>query len=129
MSVYEMLRVFHKFDPDKYLSILKDEHGAKPHPSIDDALKVGKTPFYRPQDGGEYIYIVSFNHIPLPEVVLEAVINHPELVPDDVLIFLSAEVDICLETTAGEERGREVYIDPKKRELYRRMSQTFILLA
>ena len=128
MSVREIIRVIHEFDPDKYLSILQEEHGATKHPSQPDAFMVEELPFYRPGLADEYVYVVSFNHVPLPGVLIDALANHPELIPDETLVFWSVEDQIFLETTIGEQRNHEVKINPSKRDDWRRKSQTLILL-
>jgi hypothetical protein len=123
MSVREVIRFFHQFDSEEYLSILKNENGAVEHPSQPDAYMVDELPFYTPTEKEEYVYVLSFNHIPLSGVLIEALVNHPELVPDEVLIYWTIEQDLWLETTMGEVRGKNVDVDPDERKQKRDLSQ------
>jgi hypothetical protein len=128
MSVREMIRIIHEFDADRYLSILQEEHNATEHPSQPEAFMVDGLPIYRPGQTDEYVYVVSFNHRILPGVLIDSLANHSELVPDEALIFWSIEQKIFLESTMGEQRGKNVDIDLAKREEWREKSQTWILL-
>jgi hypothetical protein len=123
MSVREVIRFFHQFDSEEYLSILKTERGAVDHPSQPDAYMVDDLPFYRPIEKTEFVYVLSFNRVPLSGILIEALVNHPEVVPDDVLIFWTIEQELLLETTMGEVRGNKVQVDPDERNHKHVMSQ------
>lgn len=124
MSVREVIRFFHQFDPEEYMSILKQERGAIEHPAQPDAYMVDNLPFYKPIEKKEYVYVLSFNHVPLPDILIEALVDHPELVPDEVLLFWTIEQEILVETTMGEVRGKNVDVDPEERSQKRELSQT-----
>jgi hypothetical protein len=128
MSVRERILVIPEFDIEKFVAILKDEHEVSDHPSQEDALLADDLPFYRPDQTEDYVYVVSFNHRPLPGLLLEALVNHPELVSDETLIFWTIEQEIYLETTVGDERGKAVQIDPELREKWREYARAWILL-
>ena len=123
MSVREVIRFFHQFNPEEYLSILKGERGAIDHPSQPDAYMVDDLPFYKPIQKSDYLYVLGFNKVPLPDVLIGAMINYPELVPDEVLIFWTIEQELLLETTMGEVRGKAVDVDPDERNQKRDISQ------
>lgn len=128
MSVREVIRFFHQFDPEAYLSILKQEQGASVHPSQPNAFMVDELPFYRPHQAEEYVYVVGFNHVPLPGALIEALATHPELVPDEVLVFWTIEQEVLLEKTMGEVRSKIVEVDAAERAKYRDKSQTVFLI-
>ena len=108
MSVRENIQIFHQFDIDTYLEILKSENGAKEHPNQPGCYLVGELPFYKPKQSDEYIFILGFNLVPLPGLVIDALANHPELVPDDVSIRWTIEQDLLLDTTMGEIRNKDL---------------------
>jgi hypothetical protein len=123
MSVREIIRFFHQFDAEEYLSILKSERGAVDHPFQPDAYMVDDLPFYTPIEKAEYVYVLSFNRVPLSGVLIEALVNHPELVPDEALIYWTIEQELWFETTMGEARGKTVDVDPVERKYKRDLSQ------
>ena len=84
MSVRENIQIFHHFDVDTYLEVLRAEHGAKDHPTQPGCYFVDDLPFYEPKEMDEYMSVLGFNLVPLPGVLLDALASHPELVPDDV---------------------------------------------
>lgn len=128
MSVREVIRFFHQFDTEAYLSILKQEQGAIPHPSQPNAFMVDELPFYKPQAAEEYIFVVGFNHAPLPGVLIEALATHPELVPDEALVFWTIEQEVLLEKTIGEVRNKIVEVDTAESDKCRDKSQTVFLI-
>ena len=107
MSIRENIQVFHHFDPDEYLRILIDEYGAECHPNQENAFMVEELPFYAPQQSGEYNFILGFNMAPLPHVLIQALIDHPELVPDDTLICWTQEQDLIIESTLADLRQNQ----------------------
>lgn len=104
MSVRENMQFFHHFDIDDYLETLKAEHGAREHPSQAGCYLVDELPFYEPKWIEDHVSILSFNYAPLPGVLIEALANHPELVPDDVVIQWTIEQEVLLEATMGKIR-------------------------
>ena len=103
MTVRETIQIFHRFDVDTYLSILK-ERGAKEHPQQEGAYLIDDLPFYKPKQVDEHMSVLSFNYAPLPSIMINALVNHPELVPDDAEILWLIEQDSFLETTMGAVR-------------------------
>ena len=47
----------------------------------------------------------SFNYVPLPDSLLEALVEHAELFPDDILVRWTQEQDLYFEATLGQLRG------------------------
>ena len=105
MSLKENIQFFHQFDPAAYMAILLEEYAASEHPSQPNAYLVGELPFYKPKQIEDHVSILSFNYAPLPSILINALVNHPELVPDDVLICWTVEQELLLETTMGEVRS------------------------
>ena len=108
MSVRENIQIFHQFDLDAYLEILKAEHGAKDHPGQSGCYLVDELPFYKPKQTDEYVFVLGFNYAPLPGLLIEALASHPELIPDDVLIRWTIEQELLLDTTMGEIRSKDL---------------------
>lgn len=106
MSVREIIRFFHQCSPNEYLSILKRERGMVDHPSQPDAFVVDNLPFYKPIQKSDYLYILSFNKIPLPSALIEAMVNYPELIPDEILIYWTIEQELLLAASMGEVRRK-----------------------
>jgi|APSaa5957512622_1039677.scaffolds.fasta_scaffold38236_2 hypothetical protein len=106
MSLKENIQFFHQFDPDAYLTILLGEYAAREHPSQPDAFLIDELPFYKPEQIEDHVSILSFNYAPLSSILINALVNHPELVPNDVLICWTIEQELLLETTMGEVRSK-----------------------
>jgi len=107
MSLRENIQFFHQINIEKYLDVLKEEHDAQDHPSQPGALFIDEThPFYRPQQIDDHLSILGFNFTPLPDQLFQALIDHPELAPDDTLVRWTQEQDLILETTLGELRNQ-----------------------
>lgn len=105
MSLRENIQFFHQIDADKYLDVLRVEHNAQDHPSQPGSFLIDETqPFYAPQQIEDHLSILGFNYIPLPDQLIQAIIDHPELAPDDTLIRWTQEQDLILEATLGELR-------------------------
>lgn len=108
MSVRENIQFFHPFDTKTYLDILKTEYGAKENPAqfgtylIDDP----ELPFYEPKEIDAHISVLGFNYFLLSSLLIQAIVDHPELVPDEALVRWTQEQDLVLEKTAGELRGK-----------------------
>ena len=107
MTVRENIQIFHQFDVGTYLEILKSEHGAKDHPAQDGCYLLENLPFYEPRQADEYVFILGFNFVPLPVLLIDALANHSELVPDGVLIRWTIEQEMLLDTTMGEIRNKD----------------------
>jgi hypothetical protein len=111
MSVRENIEIFHPLDTKTYLEILKDEYGARDHPSQPDSYLIDNpgTPFYEPKEIDDHVSILGFNYALLSNLLIQAIIGHPELVPDEVLIRWTQEQDLVLENTAGELRSGDIF--------------------
>jgi len=108
MTVRENIQIFHQFDVETYLEILKTEQGAKDHPGQPGCYLVDDLPFYKPKQADEYVFVLGFNCVALPGLLIEALASHPELVPDEVLIRWTIEQDLLLDTTMGEIRSKDL---------------------
>jgi len=106
VTVRENIQIFHQFDIETYLEILEAEHGAKENLNQPGCYLVDDLPFYKPKQSIEYVNILGFNLVPLPGILIDALVNHSELVPDDVLIRWTIEQDLLLDTTMGEIRNK-----------------------
>jgi len=106
MSIRENIQFFHHFDVDTYLSFLREESCAQKHPEQAGAYLLDDLPFYAPKQIDEHVSVLSFNYAPLPSILINALVNHPELVPDDVEIRWIIEQDLFLETTMGSVREK-----------------------
>ncbi len=62
--------------------------------------------FYAPGVADDHTTVLSFNNIPLPDSLIEAMVEHPELFPNDILIRWTQEQDLILEATLGQLRGQ-----------------------
>lgn len=108
MSIRENIQIFHKLDIEEYLEILEKEYGAREHPIqanshlIDDP----KLPFYQPTQCDEHVFIMSFNYAPLSSLLIQALIDHPELIPQNALVRWTAEQELILENAIGELRSQ-----------------------
>ena len=105
MSIRENIQFFHHVDIEKYLQVLKTEYSAQEHPTQPNSFLIENgPPFYKPQQIEDHVSILGFNNIPLSEHLLQALIDHPELAPDDVIVRWTQEQDLILEATLGELR-------------------------
>ena len=106
MSFRENMQFFHQFDIEEYLSILKKEYEARDHPMqagsylIDDP----ELPFYKPTQSDEHVFIMSFNYAPLPNLLLQALIDYPDLITPDTLVRWTSEQELIVESTIEELR-------------------------
>jgi hypothetical protein len=112
MSIYENIRISYPFNAEKYLDNLKKELGAREHPAQADCFLIGnpELPFYKPRKHADYVSILGFNYAPLSVLLIQAIIDHTELVPDDVLICWTQEQDLILEKTVGELRSGNIFV-------------------
>jgi hypothetical protein len=104
MSIRENIQFFHRVDPNEFLHILIDEYGAQPHPRQPGAFLIEGLPFYAPQQAEEYTFVLGFNMIPLSHTLIQALITHPELVPENMLIRWTQEQDLVAEGTVKNFR-------------------------
>ena len=56
----------------------------------------------------EYIIIMDFNYVPLSSLLIQALIDRPELIPQDTLVRWTAEQEIIMEKTIREMRTQGV---------------------
>ncbi len=106
MSVRENIELYGGLDDERYIHTLTIEYGAVPHPDEKSAYIVEGLPFHAPRAAQDHLFILSFNNLPLPDALLEALVLHPELFPDDVLVRWTQEQDLILEATLGQLRGQ-----------------------
>ena len=60
-----------------------------------------------------YCFSVYYVYTVQPSILINALANHPELIPDDVLVCWTIEQDLLLETTMGDVRSKVL---PSKRD-------------
>ncbi len=115
MSIRENIEIYTQLDPQKYVEILKKEYGAREHPSQPDGYIIDdpELPFYRPKTIEDHISILSFNYTPLSILLIQAIIDHPELVPDEVLVRWTQEQDLIMENTLGDLRRQSRSYDTR----------------
>lgn len=106
MSTRENIQFFHRFDVEVYLEILKSEQGTKEHPTQPGSYLVDGLPFYKPAQTDKYVFVLGFNLVPLSSFLIEALANHPELVPDHVLIRWTIEQELLLDITMEQVRSK-----------------------
>jgi hypothetical protein len=106
MSIRENLEISQLLDLKQYTRILLRDFGAEKHPVQEDALVLNDQPFYSPRSTGDHISILSFNYAPLPYSLVKALIEHPELVSDYVIVTWTQEQDLVWQGTLGELRRR-----------------------
>lgn len=96
MALYECLRIYHEADTGQYLAILQKEFGVQPHPEQLGSFLIGEPPvaFYRPTRQEDYFYVLSFNYGLLPLCLVQALVDHPELVPPRTRVLWTAEQDL-----------------------------------
>ncbi len=105
ISVRENIELYGLQNSAQYVDILSGEFGAAEHPNQENAYVLEHRPFYAPRPVEDHISILSFNNIPLPDSLVEALVDHPELFPDNILVRWTQEQDLILEATLGELRG------------------------
>src|SRR5512142_2780474 len=99
MSVRENMELYGFHGPAEYVHILKEQYGAVEHPAQADALIMEGLPFYAPQRSSDHFSILSFGNLPLPDSLLTALTDHPEVFPADVRIRWTQEQELLLEAT------------------------------
>ena len=99
MSVRENIQIFYSLDPKTYLRILRDEYGASKHPTQPSSYKIEDLPFHEPRWIDDHVSVLGFNYAPLSDVLIQALVNHPKLVPDEVMIIWMIEQELLFSTT------------------------------
>ncbi len=99
MSVRENSELHGLKNAEKLTEVLSDEIGAVKHPNQENALILQDGPLYTLRLAGDHISILSFNNLPLPHSLIEMLVDHPELFPDDTLIRWTEEQAVILEAT------------------------------
>ena len=111
MSIRENIEIYHQLDPEKFLGILKDEYGAREHPAQPESYLIDdpELPFYKPQQLEDHVSILGFTFVPLSNILIQAIIDHAELVPDEVLVRWTQEQELIIEKTIGELRENSTF--------------------
>ena len=102
--VRENFELYGLADEEQYVKILNGEFAATRHPSQADAYILDGLPFYAPRRTSDHILILGFNYIPLPYSLVAALISHPDLFADDILVRWTQEQDLIFEATLGQLR-------------------------
>ena len=106
MSVRENIELYGLTDEEQYVEILIREFGAAKHSIQEDTYMLEGLPFYTPRLADDHLLILSFNNVPLPDSLVEALVSHPELFADDVIVRWTQEQDLRFEATLEQLRGR-----------------------
>ena len=106
MSIRENIEIFHQFDIETYLSVLENEFGVRSHPAQPGCYLIDEPglPFCRPQQMEDHVSILGFNKVPLSDTLLQALIEHPEIIPDRAVVRWTQEQELIIETTIGDLR-------------------------
>ena len=106
MSVRENIEIFHPLNIDEYLSVLEKDFNAQAHPSQSESFLIGKEglPFYKPKQNDDHLSVLGFNGVPLSDDLIQALIEHPEIIPDETIVRWTQEQELIVETTIGELR-------------------------
>ncbi|MGA7193687.1 MAG: hypothetical protein WBW94_08660 [Anaerolineales bacterium] len=107
MSIRENIEIYPPLDLHQFLEVLKRDYGLVEHPSQAGALTIDGLSFYSPRISGDHVSILGFNKAPIPDTVVQALVEHPELVPNDVVIRWTQEQELIFECTLGELRKLE----------------------
>ena len=97
MGLRENIQVFHPFDIDHYLDILKTEYGAQEHPKQAGTFLIDGLPFYPPQLAEDHVFILGFNMMPLSHLIIDALAEHPELVSSNTVVRWTHEQELIFE--------------------------------
>jgi hypothetical protein len=108
MSVHESLRVYYPVDLNRYLQALIAEFGASPHPSLPGVLLVGlpSLPVFAPRHLDNQLSVLSFNYLPIPHAIIQALVKHPALVPPDTPVRWTLEQDLVFAGTLRQLQKR-----------------------
>ncbi len=107
MSVRENIELYGLEHAEQFVELLSSEIGATKHPRQEDAYVLESLPFLAPRRMEDHISILSFNNVPLPDSLIEALLDHPEFFPDGILFRWTQEKDLLFEATLGQLRGRD----------------------
>lgn len=102
MSIRENIQLHGKLDIEKYLELLQ----AQVHPDQENAYVVDGTPFYKPQEVEDHIFILGFNNMLLPYSLIQILVDHPELISDSAVVNWTQEQDLILKDTVGNLRRK-----------------------
>ncbi len=105
MSVRENVELYGLRNTEKLDEVLESDYATLKHPSQENAYTLENLPFYPPRLIDDHVSILSFNNLPLPDSLIEALVDHTELFPDDILVRWTQEQDLIFEATLGELRG------------------------
>ncbi len=106
MSVRENIELYATQAEVELVNILVNQYGATKHPHEAEAYILDSCPFHAPQSAEDHIFILSFNNAPLPDSLIEALVDHPELFSDDTLVRWTQEQDLILDATLRQLRGK-----------------------
>ncbi len=106
MSVRENIELYGLRDSAEYVEVLRGEFGAAKHPDQENAYVLEQQPFYAPRPVEDHISILSFNSTPLPDSLIQVLVDHSKLFPDDILVRWTQEPDLILEATLRQLRGQ-----------------------
>ena len=104
MSIRENTKFYGLRKTHEYVRLLTDEFGAAAHLNQDNAYLLESIPFYSSTESGDHISILSFINAPLPHSLLEALISHPGVFPDYLVIRSRQEQDLLLGAPVGRVR-------------------------
>ncbi len=97
MGLRENIQIFHPIDIERYLEMLKTAYGAQEHPQQAGAFLIEGLPFYAPQLAAGYVFVLGFNMLPLSHLIIQALAEHPELIPENVLVRWTQEQELIFE--------------------------------
>jgi hypothetical protein len=89
--VRENIELYGLPDEEQYIEILIGEFGAAKHPSQADAYILESLPFYAPGLVGDQLSALSFSHSPLPDSLIEVLVDQTDLFRDDILVRWTQE--------------------------------------
>ena len=108
MSIRENIQIFAQININQYLGVLKNNYGASHHPNEPGALLVDELPFFVPQQIENHISILGFNMAPLSPLLIQVLVDHSELAPEDTLIRWLQEQTLVMERRLGDIRDLEI---------------------
>lgn len=81
--------------------MFRSEFGAVKCPTQENAYVLGHCPFYTPWPVDDHLSLLRFKNLPLPGSLIEALLDHPELSLNDLLIRWTQERDLIFQETLG----------------------------
>ena len=102
MSIRENIRIFHPIDIEQYLEILKTEYGAGKHPQQENTFLIEGLPFYAPQLAEGYTFVLGFNMMPLSHLIIQALVDRQELIPQYTKVRWMQEQDLIFDGQLGD---------------------------